>query len=130
VLISHDRRLLEKLSRSIVWLDRGQTRRLDRSFRPFRGLARPGAGGRGTGFHKLGRQIAREEDWLRYGVTARRKRNVKRLADLGTLRQRKREHNHQAESTKMAASDGRHLRQARGGYQACVEILRRALDCQ
>ena len=34
-------------------------------------------------FHKLGRQIAREEDWLRYGVTARRKRNVRRVAGLG-----------------------------------------------
>jgi ATP-binding cassette subfamily F protein uup len=25
--------------------------------------------------HKLGRKIAMEEDWLRYGVTARRTRN-------------------------------------------------------
>jgi len=105
VLISHDRRLLEKLSRSIVWLDRGQTRRLDRSFAHFEAWRDQVLEEEERDFHKLGRQIAREEDWLRYGVTARRKRNVKRLADLGTLRQRKREHNHQAESTKMAASD-------------------------
>jgi ATP-binding cassette subfamily F protein uup len=105
VLISHDRRLLEKLSRSIVWLDRGQTRRLDRSFAHFEAWRDQVLEEEERDFHKLGRQIAREEDWLRYGVTARRKRNVKRLADLGTLRQRKREHNHQAEATKMAATD-------------------------
>ncbi len=32
VLISHDRRFLEDLSRATVWLDRGQTRRLERGF--------------------------------------------------------------------------------------------------
>ncbi len=105
VLISHDRRLLEKLSRSIVWLDRGQTRRLDRGFSHFEAWRDQVLEEEERDFHKLGRQIAREEDWLRYGVTARRKRNVKRLADLGTLRQRKREHNHQGEASKMAASD-------------------------
>jgi len=35
VLISHDRRFLSDLSRSTVWLDRGITRRLDRSFSAF-----------------------------------------------------------------------------------------------
>ena len=33
VLISHDRRLLERLSRITVWLDRGITRQLDAGFR-------------------------------------------------------------------------------------------------
>ena len=33
--------------------------------------------------HKLDRKIAAEEHWVRYGVTARRKRNVRRLAELG-----------------------------------------------
>ena len=37
--------------------------------------------------HKLGRQIVREEHWLRYGVTARRKRNMRRLGELQTMRQ-------------------------------------------
>ena len=32
-----------------------------------------------------------EEDWLRYGVTARRKRNQKRLADLHALRRKRKE---------------------------------------
>ena len=41
--------------------------------------------------HKLDRRIAREEDWLRYGVTARRKRNVRRVAELQNLRQVRRD---------------------------------------
>jgi ATP-binding cassette subfamily F protein uup len=105
VLISHDRRLLEKLSRSIVWLDRGQTRRLDRGFSHFEAWRDEVLEQEERDFHKLGRQIAREEDWLRYGVTARRKRNVKRVADLAALRQRKREHNKQSEAARMGATD-------------------------
>jgi ABC transport system ATP-binding/permease protein len=105
VLISHDRRLLEKLSRSIVWLDRGQTRRLDRGFAHFEAWRDEVLEQEEKDFHKLGRQIAREEDWLRYGVTARRKRNVRRVAGLAELRQVKREHNHQGEASKMVAAD-------------------------
>src|SRR6266404_2305650 len=35
VLISHDRRLLERISRTTIWLDRGITRTLDRGFDAF-----------------------------------------------------------------------------------------------
>src|SRR5271168_939161 len=35
VLVSHDRRLLENLSRTTIWLDRGITRVLDNGFRGF-----------------------------------------------------------------------------------------------
>jgi len=56
-------------------------------------------------FHKLGRKIAREEDWLRYGVTARRKRNVKRLAGLHSLRAERRNFTHKLGTAKLAALD-------------------------
>jgi ATP-binding cassette subfamily F protein uup len=105
VLISHDRRLLERLSRSIVWLDRGQTRRLDRGFTHFEAWRDEVLEQEEQEFHKLGRKIAREEDWLRYGVTARRKRNVKRVAGLAALRQTKRDYNKQGEAAKMGATD-------------------------
>ena len=76
VLISHDRRFLERLSRTTVWLDRGITRRWTQRLRRIRGLARRGARtGRDASSHKLGRKIVMEEHWVRYGVTARRKRN-------------------------------------------------------
>ena len=91
VLISHDRRLLERVARGTVWLDRGRTRRLDRGFAQFEGWRDALLAEEETARHKLARKIAREEDWMRYGVTARRKRNVRRVAELAELRQRRRE---------------------------------------
>ena len=105
VLISHDRRFLENLSRSMVWLDRGTTKRLDRSFAHFETWRDEVLEQEEQEFHKLGRKIAREEDWLRYGVTARRKRNVKRLAGLQALRAQKRDYTHKLGTAKMAALD-------------------------
>jgi len=86
VLISHDRRLLDALSRAVVWLDGGITRRLDRGFPHFETWRDEVLEAEATERHKLGRKVAMEEDWLRYGVTARRKRNVRRLAGLHALR--------------------------------------------
>ena len=105
VLISHDRRFLENLSRSMVWLDRGTTKRLDKSFAHFETWRDEVLEQEEQDFHKLGRKIAREEDWLRYGVTARRKRNVKRLAGLHSLRAEKRDYTHKLGIAKMAALD-------------------------
>ncbi|HET6235285.1 MAG TPA: ABC-F family ATP-binding cassette domain-containing protein [Acetobacteraceae bacterium] len=91
VVISHDRRLLERLSRTTVWLDRGITRVLDQGFSGFEPWRDAVLEQEEIDRHKLGRKIAMEEDWLRYGVTARRKRNQKRLADLHGLRKRRKE---------------------------------------
>jgi ATP-binding cassette subfamily F protein uup len=54
--------------------------------------------------HKLGRKIAMEEDWLRYGVTARRTRNQRRLAELHALRRRHREHRAAAGTASLEAA--------------------------
>ncbi len=92
VLISHDRRFLETLSRATVWLDRGTTRRLDKGFAAFEEWRDAILEEEETARHKLGRRIVQEEHWLRYGVSARRKRNVRRLDGLIALRdQRRRE---------------------------------------
>ena len=90
VLISHDRRFLENLSRATVWLDRGRTRRMERGFKDFEGWRDDLLEQEEAARHKLDRKIAMELDWLRYGVTARRKRNQRRLAELGALRERRR----------------------------------------
>jgi ABC transport system ATP-binding/permease protein len=92
VLISHDRRLLERFSRSTLWLDRGITRMLDQGFATFEAWRDAILEQETREQHKLGRKIAMEEDWLRYGVTARRTRNQRRLAELHALRRRRREH--------------------------------------
>ena len=106
VLISHDRRFLERLSRAVVWLDRGRTRRMERGFSAFEAWRDEVLAQEETERHKLDRQIAREEDWLRYGVTARRKRNQGRLAGLNALRTTRREQRKAAGAAVMAATEG------------------------
>ncbi|HZP10608.1 ABC-F family ATP-binding cassette domain-containing protein [Methyloceanibacter sp.] len=92
VIISHDRRFLENLSQATVWLDRGATRRLDKGFAAFEPWRDQILDEEETARHKLERRIVQEEHWLRYGVSARRKRNVRRLDALTALRdQRRRE---------------------------------------
>lgn len=86
VIISHDRRFLENLSRVTIWLDRGQTRRMERGFGEFEAWRDTVLDEEEREQHKLDRKIVAEEHWLRYGVSGRRKRNMKRLGDLQELR--------------------------------------------
>src|SRR5271166_6120615 len=91
VLISHDRRLLERISRATIWLDRGITRTLNEGFKAFEPWRDALLEQEESEHRKLGRKIAMEEDWLRYGVTARRTRNQRRLAELHALRRKRKE---------------------------------------
>lgn len=92
VVISHDRRFLEKVSNATVWLDRGTSRRLDRGFGHFEAWRDQVLEAEELEQHKLGKAIEREEHWLRYGVTARRKRNMRRLGELQDMRVQYRGH--------------------------------------
>jgi ATP-binding cassette subfamily F protein uup len=107
VLISHDRRFLEKVSMATVWLDRGVSRRLDRGFSHFEAWRDEVLEAEELEQHKLGKAIEREEHWLRYGVTARRKRNMRRLGDLQTMRADYRGHKGAQGSVQATASEGR-----------------------
>lgn len=91
VLISHDRRFLENLSRATIWLDRGTTRRMEQGFGAFEAWRDELLEQEEIERHKLDRKIAREESWMHGGVTARRKRNVRRVAELARLRQERRD---------------------------------------
>ncbi|MFT0861537.1 ABC-F family ATP-binding cassette domain-containing protein [Ancylobacter sp. G4_0304] len=94
VLISHDRRFLEDLTRATVWLDRGRTRRMERGFKFFEEWRDQVLEEEERDQQKLARQIVAEEHWMRYGVTARRKRNMRRVGQLAELRKQFREHRH------------------------------------
>ena len=107
VLISHDRRFLSDLSQSTVWLDRGVTRRIEKGFASFESWRDEVLELEEKERHKLDRQIVREEHWLRYGVTARRKRNVGRLERLANLRQERREQRKVTGAVTIAVSEGR-----------------------
>jgi ATP-binding cassette subfamily F protein uup len=91
VLISHDRRFLMDLTRATVWLDRGIVRRMDRPFSEFETWRDELIEREEQDRHKLDRKIAMEEDWVRYGVSGRRKRNMRRMGELHMMRQSRRE---------------------------------------
>jgi ATP-binding cassette subfamily F protein uup len=91
VLISHDKRLLADLTRATVWLDRGATRRLEQGFSAFEAWRDQKLEEEEAERHKLDRKIVAEEHWMRYGVTARRKRNMRRVGELSAMRRDRRE---------------------------------------
>jgi ATP-binding cassette subfamily F protein uup len=105
VLISHDRRFLESLSRAMVWLDRGTTRRLEQGFAHFEAWRDQVLEEEERDAHKLAREIVREEHWLRYGVTARRKRNMRRVGELQALREKHRQRRGPQGGVRLAATE-------------------------
>ena len=107
VLISHDRRFLSNLSRKTLWIDRGRTRALNKGFSAFEDWRDTVLEEEELEQHKLDRKIVREEHWLRYGVTARRKRNVRRLGNLHDLRQQRDEYRGPQGQVKLEVSEAR-----------------------
>jgi ABC transport system ATP-binding/permease protein len=105
VIISHDRRFLSTLSRSMVWLDRGLTRRIERGFAHFEEWRDAVLAEEERDQHKLDRKIVAEEHWMRYGVTARRKRNMRRVGLLQALRERRRDYRGSAGNAKIIAGE-------------------------
>lgn len=105
VTISHDRHFLSSLTTRTVWIDRGETRSLSKGFSHFEAWRDEVYAEEERDAHKLDRKIVREEHWLRYGVTARRKRNVRRLGELHDLRKKRATLNRPQGSVQMAASE-------------------------
>jgi len=106
VLISHDRRFLASLSRATLWLSLGSTRRLERGFAHFEAWRDEILDQEERQHRELDRKIARETEWLRYGVTARRRRNQGRLRALEALRKERRERRRTTGAVKIAATEG------------------------
>ncbi len=106
VLISHDRRFLEALSNQTVWLDRGESRRLERGFSHYESWRDEVLAKEEAEQVLLAKRIETEEYWMRYGVTARRKRNMRRVDLLSTLRSERREHVGALGSVRLASSSG------------------------
>jgi ATP-binding cassette subfamily F protein uup len=105
VLISHDRRFLQDLTRETLWIDRGRTRHLARGFREFEAWRDRELEEEEKQQHKLERKIVAEEHWLRHGVSGRRKRNMKRLAGLHHLRAERRNRVMPTGDVKLEASE-------------------------
>ncbi len=86
VMISHDRAFLNALSRAMLWVDRGQVRRLDQNFAAFEEWRDKIWADEDEARHKLNRKIKHEAKWAVEGISARRKRNMGRVRALQDLR--------------------------------------------
>ena len=107
VLISHDRRFLENLTRRTWWVDRGSVRERHAGFAGFEEWRDTVLEEEERDLHKLKRKIVREEHWVTYGVSGRRKRNMRRLGELAELRKQFREHVHAPGTARLETSDSR-----------------------
>jgi ATP-binding cassette subfamily F protein uup len=87
IVISHDRTFLTRLTRSCLWLDRGQIRRAEVGFGGFEAWTERVYAEEQRAAEKLDAKLAIELHWLQRGVTARRRRNQGRLAKLGEMRE-------------------------------------------
>ncbi len=86
IAISHDRTFLSRLTRSCLWLDRGQLRRAEIGFGGFEAWTEQVYEEEARAAEKLDAKLKLELHWLQRGVTARRRRNQGRLAKLNEMR--------------------------------------------
>ena len=86
IVISHDRTFLTRLTRSCIWLDRGDLRRAEIGFGGFEAWTERVYEEEARAAEKLDAKLKIELHWLQRGVTARRRRNQGRLAKLHEMR--------------------------------------------
>ena len=124
ILISHDRRFLENLSRRTVWMDRGETRDLDKGFAHFEDWRDEFLELEALERHKLDRKIHREQHWIVHGVSGRRKRNVRRVKELAGLRQQVRDQKQVVGAAAITVTEG----QTSGKRVAILENVSKSFD--
>lgn len=90
ICISHDRSFLRNISNKLFWLDRGKIRTLNKGYSNFDDWSIEVYEQQQRELTKLSKKLAEEEDWRNKGVTARRKRNQRRLGELHKLRDKMR----------------------------------------
>ena len=86
IMISHDRAFLRALSKSTIWIDRGETRRQNKSFEAFEDWRDHLWEEEDLARHKLDQKIKTEARWAVEGISGRRKRNMGRVRALKSLR--------------------------------------------
>lgn len=89
VLISHDRTLLSAVTRRTVWIERGTVRKSGKGFSAFENWRDDVFEAEEAKRKRADRKLRQEARWLERGVTARRRRNQRRLRELIELRDRR-----------------------------------------
>ena len=84
--ISHDRAFLNNFSNKVFWLDRGELRVLNKGYKYFDDWSCDIIEQEQKELDNLERKMKLENVWLAQGVTARRKRNQRRLKEVFVMR--------------------------------------------
>ncbi len=117
LMISHDRTFLNKLTKRLLWLDRGRMFEMDGSFDQFDDWSNGVIEQEQAESYRLQKRIEQEEYWLARGVTARRSRNEGRRRNLLALRKQR------AEALKARGTAKLALSEAESGGQLVVEAI-------
>lgn len=88
ICISHDRAFLKNISNKIFWLDRGELKIHHKGYSEFEDWSIMLLEQEQKELDKMAKKLSEEELWRNQGVTARRKRNQRRLKELYGLRER------------------------------------------
>jgi len=91
LIISHDRRFLERISTATLWLRQRQLLKLNRGYAAFEEWAESVETEDARNLARLETQLKAEEHWLQRGVTARRSRNEGRRRKLLAMRAERRD---------------------------------------
>jgi ATP-binding cassette subfamily F protein uup len=102
LVISHDRRFLERISTATLWLRQRRLLKLDRGFAQFEAWAQATEEEEARTLARLETHLKAEERWLQRGVTARRSRNEGRRRRLMEMRGERRAR--KADATKATAA--------------------------
>lgn len=86
--VSHDRAFLKAISRKVLWIDRGKIRTCPKGYAEFDDWADKILEQEARELHNMHKKMMQEIDWTQGGVSARRKRNVRRLRELERLREK------------------------------------------
>lgn len=86
IVISHDRAFLRRIATGILWIDKGELRRRDTAFDQFDEWVEDVERERANELTRIDKHLKAEERYRERGVTGRRKRNVRRLEKLATLK--------------------------------------------
>ena len=106
LFVTHDRRFLDRLATSILWLDRANLKKYPGNYTTFEELRESELQAETIAVQKSEKLLAQEEVWSRKGVEARRTKSVARLARLQALRQEHASRRHPAGQVQLSLSAG------------------------
>ena len=121
LIVSHDRRFLERVTNTTFWLRQRAVLKLPRGFAAFDDWAEQVEIEEQRTLARLETHLKAEEHWLQRGVTARRSRNEGRRARLLAMRAERRERNALANTPKAL------LQAEKGGDSAKLVIEAKGL---